>query len=89
MASNSKSTPRIIFGLLFCILTLLCWSPIGYGSYGAVGRIFGIPSWSAILLIVGAVLFVVEWIYLFKTDLALNDDHLDNVVEQLKKVEIQ
>lgn len=88
MAANSKSTQRIIFGFLFCIFTLLCWCPIGYGSYGPVGRIFGIPSWAAILLFVGAVLFLIEWIYLFKTDLALSDDDLDDIIKKLQAVEI-
>ncbi len=88
MASKSKSTQRLIFGLLFCIFTLLCWCPIGYGSYGPVGRIWGIPSWAAILLIIGSMLFVIEWIYLFKTDLALNDDDLDDIIEQLKSVKV-
>ena len=89
MASNSKTTQKSIFGVLFCVLTLLCWCPIGYGSYGPVSKIFGMPSWAAMLLLIGAVLFLVEWIYLFQTDLALNDEDLDEIIEELKALQHQ
>lgn len=89
MASKSKTTQRIIFGILFCVLTLLCWCPIGYGSYGPVSKIFGMPSWAAMLLLIGAVLFLVEWVYLFKTDLALDDEGLEEIIEELKAVQNQ
>jgi uncharacterized membrane protein len=83
MASNAKK--NFIFLILFLVLTVLCWCPIGYGSYGEVGLIMGMPSWAFIMLVIGAVLFVVEWVYLFKTDLALYDEDLEEIIDELKK----
>ena len=45
-----------VFG--FLVLTLFCWCPLGYGSYGPVSRILGIPYWAVVALAVGAALFV-------------------------------
>jgi hypothetical protein len=84
MASNAKKNS--IFLILFLVLAVLCWCPIGYGSYGEVGLIMGMPSWAFIMLVVGAVLFVVEWVYLFKTDLALYDEDLEEIIDELKKI---
>ncbi|MBA3010235.1 MAG: DUF997 family protein [Proteobacteria bacterium] len=79
MASNVKKKKNALFLIVFLVLTVLCWCPIGYGSYGEVGLIMGMPSWAFILLLIGAVLFVVEWIYLFCTDLALYDEDLEEI----------
>ena len=76
------------FVFAFLVLTLLCWCPLGYGSYGAVPRVFGIPSWAVTALALGAVLFFVEWIYLFYTRLAMNDDELPDIISQLETVDI-
>lgn len=80
--SNGKK--KTIFLILFIVFTVLCWCPMGYGSYGAVGLIMGMPSWAFILLVVGAVLFLIEWVYLFQTDLVLTDDDLDAITEALQ-----
>lgn len=82
--SKGKKTNNGVFLILFLFFTVLCWCPLGYGSYGAVGLIMGMPSWAFILLLVGAVLFAVEWVYLFRTDLVLYDDDLDNIIEALQ-----
>jgi uncharacterized membrane protein YhdT len=74
------------FVLAFLVLTLLCWCPLGYGSYGPVPRVVGIPSWAVLALAVGAVLFVLEWIYLFHTKMAMNDEELSDIISQLKSV---
>jgi uncharacterized membrane protein len=84
MASNAKK--NLIFLILFLVLTVLCWCPIGYGSYGEVGLIMGMPSWAFVMLVMGAVLFVVEWVYLFRTDLALYDEDLEEIIDELKKI---
>ena len=76
-----------VFVLAFLVLTLLCWCPLGYGSYGPVTRVFGIPSWAVLAFAVGAVLFVVEWIYLFHTKMAMNDEELSDIISQLKSVD--
>lgn len=73
-----------VFLILFLIFTVLCWCPLGYGSYGAVGLIMGMPSWAFILLVAGAVLFAVEWVYLFHTDLVLYDENLDDIIAALQ-----
>ena len=76
------------FVLAFLVLTLLCWCPLGYGSYGPVPRFLGIPSWAVLALALGVVLFIVEWIYLFHTGLAMNDEELPDIISQLKTVDI-
>ncbi len=73
------------FVLAFLVLTFFTWCPVGYGSYGPVGRVFGIPSWAAIALALAAVLFVLEWIYLFFTGLAMTDDELPGILSELEK----
>ncbi len=75
------------FVFAFLVLTLLCWCPLGYGSYGPVARVLGVPSWAVMALVVGAVLFVVEWIYLFPTGLAMDDEELPDIIAQLKAVD--
>ena len=75
------------FVLAFLVLTLFCWCPLGYGTYGEVRRFGGIPSWAVLALAFGAVLFVLEWIYLFHTRLAINDEELPDVIAQLKTVD--
>jgi hypothetical protein len=86
MVSNRNKTKNTFFIILFLGLTLLCWCPIGYGSYGEVDLIMGMPSWAFILLLIGAVLFVIEWIYLFGTDLALYDEDLEEIMAALEQV---
>ena len=85
MSSNVHKKNNALFSSLFLILTVLCWCPIGYGSYGEVGLIMGMPSWAFIMLVIGAVLFIIEWIYLFWTDLALYDEDLEDIIDALIK----
>jgi len=59
---------------------------VGYGNYGQVGRVFGIPSWAVLAFAFAAVLFVLEWIYLFLTPMAMNDEELPGIVSQLESV---
>jgi len=86
MASKVNKRKNTIFLILFFVLTLFCWCPIGYGSYGEVGLIMGMPSWAFIMLLIGATLFVIEWIYLFGTDLALYDEDLEEIMDALEQV---
>jgi len=85
MTSNPNKKKNRVFLILFFVLTVLCWCPIGYGSYGQVGLIMGMPSWAFTMLIIGAVLFLIEWVYLFQTDLALYDEDLEEIIEALEK----
>ena len=84
MVSNENKKKNALLLIVFLVLTVLCWCPIGYGRYGEVGQILGIPSWAFTMLLIGAILFVIEWIYLFGTDLALYDEDLDEIINALK-----
>ena len=77
------------FVFAFLVLTLLCWCPLGYGSYGPVPRFLGVPFWAVLALGLGAVLFVLEWVYLFHTQLAMNDEELPDIISQLQTVDIE
>ncbi len=83
---KQKSSPWVnrAFILAFLVLTFFTWCPVGYGSYGPVGRVFGIPSWAAIALALAAVLFVLEWIYLFFTGMAITDEEVSRTVTDLE-----
>lgn len=48
--------------------------------------ILGMPSWAFYLMVIGLVLFVLEWVYLFQSDLALYDDDLDRIIAELEQV---
>ena len=77
------------FVFAFLVLTLLCWCPLGYGSYGPVPRLLGVPYWAVVALAVGAVLFVVEWVYLFHTRMSMNDEELPDIMSQLKALDVE
>ncbi|MHC4741564.1 MAG: DUF997 domain-containing protein [Planctomycetota bacterium] len=76
-----------IFILAFVILTFFCWCPLLYSSYGEAKRIAGVPVWAIIAAGFGAVLFVVEWLYLFGTRITVTDEEVDEIVSQLAEVE--
>ncbi|MDZ7616295.1 MAG: hypothetical protein U1E05_04780, partial [Patescibacteria group bacterium] len=75
-----------VFG--FCVLTLLCWSPAGYGTYGPAERLLGVPDWAGVALGWAARLFVLEWVYLFRSSLAMNDGELPEILSQLRAVDL-
>jgi hypothetical protein len=77
------------FVLAFLVLTLFCWCPLGYGQYGPVGRLLGMPSWAVLAFAFAAALFVVEWVYLFRTPMAMNDELLPGIVSQLEAVDTE
>lgn len=89
MKQESGRRRNRAFVLAFLVLTLLCWCPLGYGSYGPVPRWLGVPYWAVLALAVGGVLFVVEWIYLFRTPMAMNDEELADIISQLQTVDIE
>ena len=86
MKQKTGTWQNRVFVFAFLVLTLFCWCPLGYGNFGQVGRLFGIPSWAVLAFGFAAVLFVLEWIYLFRTPLAINDEELPGIVEQLESV---
>ena len=81
---NGTSLKQAIFLVVFAVFTLLCWCPIGYGAYGAPTLMWGMPSWAVSALAIGAVMFVVELVYLFGTKLSLDDDELPDIVQSIK-----
>lgn len=76
-----------LFVFAFLVLTFFCWCPLFYGSYGPAKRILGIPSWAVLAFIFGAVLFVLEWIYLFLSRRATSDEELPDIVSELETVD--
>lgn len=72
-----------IFFILFCVLTILCFCPIGYGQYGTVERIIGMPDWAVYAFIIGIVFFILQWIYLFLSGLATYDEDLPRIFSEL------
>ena len=76
-----------IYHAAFIFLTFLCWTPVLYGNYGPVGLFFSMPSWAALALGFGAILFVLQLIYLFFSGLALSDDNLAEIVDELQSAD--
>lgn len=89
MSAKANKNKNLGFLMVFVVLTVFCWSPVGYGRYGEVGLVLGMPSWAFYLLVIGALLFVLQWIYLFQTDLALYDRDVEVIVETLKKTDME
>ncbi len=83
MKQKMSVWPNRCFILAFFVLTFFCWCPLFYGSYGPSERTCGIPRWAVWAFACGAVLFVLEWVYLFLTDRALSDKELPDSVSDL------
>uniref|UniRef100_A0A7C4RM27 DUF997 family protein n=1 Tax=Desulfatirhabdium butyrativorans TaxID=340467 RepID=A0A7C4RM27_9BACT len=83
--SENDDVRKRIWVVVLWILAVLTWCPLGYGSYGAVDRLFGMPVWAAVALIIGAVLFLVEWYFLFRSGYALDDDKLFAALKDLQQ----
>jgi hypothetical protein len=77
-----------LFIAAFLVLTLFCWCPLGYGSYGDVNRILGVPAWVVWAFVIGIGLFVLEWVYLFQSRLTLTDKDLSDIVPELEAVDM-
>ncbi len=86
MKKKSCVWTRRIFIIAFLALTFFCWCPYFYGSYGPADRILGVPSWAVFAAVFGIVLFILEWIYLFVTGMAMTDEDLPDIVSELTAV---
>ncbi len=86
---KKKRSPRTrrIFIIAFLALTFLCWCPWLYGPYGPTKRILGVPSWAVLAAVFGVILFVLEWIYLFLTGIAMTDEELPEIISELTAVD--
>ncbi len=80
--------PHRCFIIAFLVLTFFCWCPLFYGSYGPARRILGIPSWAVWAFGFGALLFILEWIYLFLSNRAMSDEALPDIVSQLTDLDV-
>jgi len=68
----------------FVILTSLCWCPWAYGHI--TGRALAIPAWAVGAYICAAALFVLEWIFLFFSGMAVNDEQMKQIISDLEAV---
>ena len=78
-----------VFILAFFVLTFFCWCPLGYGAYGEAPLLLGIPSWAVAAVALSAVLFALEWIYLFHTRMAMRDEDIADIISQLQAVDTE
>ena len=89
MENKSRLLKHRLFAAAFVVLTFFCWCPWGYGRYGEAQRILGVPSWVVWAFVFGAVLFLVEWIYLFFTGLAIDDRDLSDILSELESIDTE
>jgi hypothetical protein len=73
------------FLVAFLILTSLCWCPWAYGT--VEGRVLSIPFWAVLAYVFAAALFVLEWVFLFRSGLAVSDEDLPNILSDLEAAE--
>lgn len=88
MEQKRNVWPNRLFMFAFLVLTFFCWCPLFYGSYGPTKRILGIPDWAVWAFVFGAVLFVLEWVYLFLTHRALSDEELPEILSELAGADV-
>ena len=84
MDRNRRAWSRRAFIIAFIVLTSLCWCPWAYGT--VTGRTLAIPSWAVLAYIFAVALIVLEWVFLFLSGLAVNDDELPGIVSELEAV---
>jgi len=70
--------------IAFIVLTSLCWCPWAYGF--VTGRAGAIPGWAVLAYVFASGLFVLEWVFLFFSHLAVNDEDLPRIISQLEAV---
>lgn len=82
MKKSENKGLNFIFVIAFVVLTFLVWVPV-YGSYGESGRIMGLPDWVFYALLSGVILFVLEWIYLFNSNMTADDNDVADILNKL------
>ena len=85
MDKRKGTWPERAFVLAFILLTSLVWCPWAYGT--ATGRVLSIPTWAVVAYGVAAALFVLEWVFLFVSGLAVSDDDLSRIVPELEALD--
>jgi len=82
MKPNRAAWLTRAFVIGFLVLTSLCWCPWAYGTL--TGRMLRIPTWAVLAYVFAAALFVLEWVFLFLTGLAVSDEDLAGVIADLE-----
>ena len=82
MDQTKSAWSKRAFVIAFIVLTSLCWCPWAYGT--VTGRTFSIPSWAVLAYVFAAALCFLEWVFLFRSGLAVNDDELPGIVSDLE-----
>jgi len=82
MGQTKSPWAKAAFVLAFALLTSLCWCPWAYGTL--TGRVLWIPTWAVVAYAVAAALFVLEWVFLFRSGLTVSDEELAGIVSELK-----
>ena len=85
MDQERRAWPMRAFVVAFVVLTSLCWCPWAYGT--VTGRTLAIPTWAALAYVFAAALFVLEWVFLFLTGLAVDDEELPGILSDLEAVD--
>ena len=82
MSQSRRTWAKRIYVTAFLVLTSLCWCPWAYGM--ASGRPLVIPTWAVLAYVFAAALFVLEWVFLFHSSLAVSDEELGGIVADLE-----
>jgi hypothetical protein len=82
MSANRRTWAKRIFVIAFLVLTSLCWCPWAYGAVR--GRVLAIPTWAVLAYAFATALFVLEWVFLFHTRLAVSDEDLRSILSDLE-----
>ena len=82
MSQNTRVRSTRAFLAAFAVLTSLCWCPWAYGHLG--GRVLGIPTWAVLAFVFAGALFVLEWVFLFFSGLAISDEEMASTLRRLE-----
>ena len=87
MDQERSAWPRRAFVIAFVVLTSLCWCPWAYGT--VTGRTLAIPTWAVLAYVFAAGLFLLEWVFLFHSGLAVSDEALPGIIADLEAVDAE
>ena len=82
MDQTKSAWSKRAFVIAFIVLTSLCWCPWAYGT--VTGRVLAIPSWAVLAYVFAAALFVLEWVFLFASGMAVSDEELPGILSELE-----
>ena len=85
MSEKKRPGLKRAFVIAFIVLTSLCWCPWAYGTL--TGRVLSIPLWAVLAFVFAAILFILEWVFLFFSGLAVSDEDLARIISDLEGVD--